>query len=95
MTDQTKAALRPLADRLLDDAYTEAELTTAGAQWRDLAFEVFELVQPLDLLPCTKGAIAFVEFVDAAVEERLDVMSRTVAASRMEELSAQWRSIGW
>jgi hypothetical protein len=95
MTDKTKAALQPLAARLVDDSLAERELLAASARWRDIAFDVFGLVQPLDLLPCAEGAIAFVEFADARVEERLDVMSRTVPASRMQELSAEWRTHGW
>jgi hypothetical protein len=95
MTDKTKGALEPLAARLVDDSLAETELLAASARWRDIAFDVFELVQPLDLLPCAEGAIAFVEFADARVEERLDVMSRTVPASRMQALSAEWRTHGW
>jgi hypothetical protein len=95
MTDKTKGALQPLAARLVDDSLAERELLAAGARWRDIAFDVFGLVQPLDLLPCAEGAIAFVEFADARVEERLDVMSRTVPASRMQALSAEWRTHGW
>jgi hypothetical protein len=95
MTDKTKAALAPLAARLVDDSLAESEPLAANALWRDIAFDVFELVQPLGLLPCAEGAIAFVQFADATVEERLDVMSRTVPASRMQELSAEWRTRGW
>jgi hypothetical protein len=95
MTDKTKAALAPLAARLVDDTLAEEELESASAQWRDIAFDVLERVQPLDLLPCTEGAIAFVEFADTTVEERLEVMSRTVPASRIQALSSEWRTYGW
>jgi len=95
MTDKTKAALEPLAAELVDDTVGQVQLEAAGRRWRDIAFNVFELVQPLDLLPCSENAIAFVEFADTTVEERLEVMSRTVPASRMQVLSSEWRTHGW
>jgi hypothetical protein len=94
MTDKTRTALEPLAAELVDDTLGEEHQVAVGRRWRDIAFSVFELVQPLDLLPCSDDAIAFVEFADATVEERLEVMSRTVPASRMQVLSSQWRAHG-
>lgn len=91
-TDKTKAALAPLAAQLMDDTLAEEQLEAAGRRWRQIAFSVFEQLQPLDLLPRSENAIAFVEFADSTVEERLKVMSRTVPAPRMQELASEWRT---
>ena len=94
MTEETKRALKPLVSRLTDDTLTDAELEAACARWRELAFAVFELAQPLEVLPCTDDAIAFVTFPDRTVEEQLEVMSRTVPASRLQATFPDWRRLG-
>ena len=91
VTDETTAALEdlnPSRDDTLDEAATEAQC----ARFRELAFSVFELARPLDLLPCTSGAIAYVQFAGTTTEEQLEVMARTVPASRLEAAFPGW---GW
>jgi hypothetical protein len=94
VTEETEAALEPLILRLRDDTLSDAELGAECARWRELTFAVFDLAQPLDLLPCTEDAIAFVAFDEMNVEEQLDVMSRTVPASRMQARFPHWRPLG-
>jgi hypothetical protein len=94
MTEETKAALEPLVSRLRDDTLTGAELEAGCARLRELAFAVFELAQPLDLLPCTEDAIAFVAFAEMSVEQQVEVMSRTVPASRLQATFPEWRGLG-
>jgi len=93
VTAETEAALEPLISRLRDDTLSDAELEAECARWRELTFAVFDLAQPLDLLPCTEDAIAFVAIDEMNVEEQLDLMSRTVPAARMQATFPQWRPL--
>ena len=82
ITGETRAALEPLVARLTDDTLGYAVLEAESARWREIAFAVIELARPLDVLPCTDNAIAFVAFTEMTVEEQVEVMLRTVPADR-------------
>jgi hypothetical protein len=94
VTEETEAALEPIVSRMRDDTLTFAEIEAGSARWQELTFAAFELAQPLDLLPCTEDAIAFVAIDEMNVEEQLELMSRTVPASRMQPIFPQWRRPG-
>jgi hypothetical protein len=93
VTPETKAALAPLISRLQDVTLPEEELAAESERWRELTFAVFDLAQPLDLLPCTDDAIAFIGFDELTVDQQLELMSRTVPAERLQAIFPQWRSV--
>jgi hypothetical protein len=92
LTDETKAALEPLASRMRD-TLDEAVLEAHAARWREIAFAALELAQPLDVLPRTDSAIAFVTFNESTIVEQAEAMLRTIPASRFHATFPAWRCL--
>lgn len=83
LSDATREALAPLAARLTDDSRSVLAMRLAARRWRRIAFAAFDLARPLDLVPHTDDAIAFVGFPDLTVKQQLAVMRRTVPRKQL------------
>jgi hypothetical protein len=94
VTPATRAALQPLISRLTDDTLPDDVLEAESARCRELAFIALELARPLDVLPCTDDAIAFVAFTEMTLEEQVQVMRRTVPPDRFQAVFPGWRDSG-
>ena len=93
LTSETTAALRPLASRLSDDDLDLEVVVAEAARWREIGFKALEAARPLDVLPTTEDAIAFVACPDITTVEQAVMMQRTVPPGQFHAVFPEWRRL--
>jgi hypothetical protein len=89
VSEATTRAFEPLLLRL-QSAEDEDEFEALCRRWFDITTEALRLARPLDLLPCTEDAIAFVSLPGMGAQENVTFMARTVPVARLEALFPEW-----